>query len=81
MNRRNLFKSLAAICAAPLVKWLPGKEPDLIAFSDVRTDTLTFSSGNGISVVSKDGCWIIEGDLQPAEWKCLSGGSIEVLDV
>jgi hypothetical protein len=23
VNRRNLFKSLAAICAAPLVKWLP----------------------------------------------------------
>jgi hypothetical protein len=26
VNRRNLFKSLAAICAAPLVKWLPRKE-------------------------------------------------------
>jgi hypothetical protein len=80
MNRRNLFKSLAAICAAPLVKWLPGKEPDLIAFSDVRTDTLTFSSGNGIAVVCKDGCWIIEGEPGTNDWRRLSGGSIEVLD-
>jgi hypothetical protein len=67
MNRRNLFKSLAAICAAPLVKWLPGKEPEYIIGCDCA------SGDEWTSIVS------VWNGTEFSEWRVGEDGEHELL--
>jgi hypothetical protein len=67
VNRRNLFKSLAAICAAPLVKWLPGKEPQVVAEPVLR---IWHHDGKVIYLATKGGTYqcLNDGTFHETGW-------------